>query len=278
MHLERGTVTPFLTGPFGVTILMYPSSDRKQAGMDISERTVLIVGGTSGIGLGLARRFVAAGSTVIVGGRNTGRVDDLETVEIDVADPDSIVRARDEVLARHPGLDVVVTMSGVMLVEDLRDPAHITQAETTIAINLLGTIRVIDAFTPHLIERGGGNLITVTSGIAFLPFPLMPTYAASKAGVHAYTESLRAQLAGTGVEVTELIPPAVATAGQEQVNPAALPLDGFLDEVIELLSENPTSNEILVKGVLMHRWAERDGTYAELVERRSRSLSTLPGR
>ncbi|WP_297617963.1 SDR family oxidoreductase [Nocardia sp.] len=249
--------------------------------MDISGRTVLIVGGTSGIGLGLARLFVAAGSTVIVGGRNTGRVDDLETVEtveIDVADPDSIVRARDEVLARHPGLDVVVTMSGVMLVEDLRDPAHITQAETTIAINLLGTIRVIDAFTPHLIERGGGTIITVTSGIAFLPFPLMPTYAASKAGVHAYTESLRAQLAGTGVEVTELIPPAVATAGQEKVNPAALPLDGFLDEVIELLSVNPTSNEILVNGVLMHRWAERDGTYAELVERRSQSLGALPGR
>ncbi|MCU1644102.1 MAG: Oxidoreductase [Nocardia sp.] len=279
--IERGTVAPFLTGPFGVTILMYPSSDRKQTDMDISGRTVLIVGGTSGIGLGLARLFVAAGSTVIVGGRNTGRVDDLETVEtveIDVADPDSIVRARDEVLARHPGLDVVVTMSGVMLVEDLRDPAHITQAETTIAINLLGTIRVIDAFTPHLIERGGGTIITVTSGIAFLPFPLMPTYAASKAGVHAYTESLRAQLAGTGVEVTELIPPAVATAGQEKVNPAALPLDGFLDEVIELLSVNPTSNEILVNGVLMHRWAERDGTYAELVERRSQSLGALPGR
>jgi uncharacterized oxidoreductase len=169
-------------------------------------------------------------------------------------------------------------MSGVMLVEDLRDPAHITQAEPTIAINLLGTIRVIDAYTPHLIERGSGNIITVTSGIAFLPFPLMPTYGASKAGVHAYTESLRAQLAGTGVEVTELIPPAVATAGQEKVNPAALPLDGLLDEVIELITKNPTANEILVKGVLQHRWAERDGTYAELVERRSQSLNTLPGR
>jgi uncharacterized oxidoreductase len=257
---------------------MYPSLDREKTDMDISERTVLIVGGTSGIGLGLARRFVAAGSTVIVGGRNTGRVDDLETVEIDVTDPDSILRARDEVLANHPDLDVVVTMSGVMLVEDLRDPAHITQAETTIAVNLLGTIRVIDAFTPHLIKRGSGNIITVTSGIAFLPFPLMPAYGASKAGVHAYTESLRAQLAGTGVEVTELIPPAVATAGQEKLNPAALPLDGFLDEVIELITENPTSNEILVKGALRLRWAERDGTYAELLERRSQSLNTLPGR
>ncbi len=95
--------------------------------------------------------------------------------------------------------------------------------------------------------------------------------------MHPYTESLRAQLAGTGVEVTELIPPAVATAGQEKVNPAALPLEGFLDEVIELITATPTPNEIVVKAALPHRWAERDGTYAGLVERRSQSLSTLPG-
>ena len=246
--------------------------------MDINNRTVFIVGGTSGIGLGLARRFAAAGGTVIVGGRNTAGASDLETVSIDVTDPSSVERARDEVLAAHPDLDVVVTMSGVMLIEDLRDPAHFSAANETVAVNLLGTIRVIDAFTPHLVERGDGTIITVSSGIAFLPFPLMPTYAAAKAGVHAYSEALRAQLAGTGVEVTELVPPAVATAGQENVNPAALPLAGFLDEVVALLSQNPTPNEILVEGVKMHRWAERDGTYAALVERRSQSLSSLPGR
>lgn len=246
--------------------------------MDISNRTVLIVGGTSGIGLGLARRFVAAGSTVIVGGRNTNKVKDLETVDIDVTDPDSVLRARDEVLARHPDLDVVVTMSGVMLIEDLRDPAHFSQAETTIAVNLVGTIRVLDAFTPHLITRGGGDLITVSSGIGFLPFPLMPSYGASKAGVHAYTESLRAQLAGTGVEVTELIPPAVANAGQEKLNPAALPLDDYLDEVISLITENPTPNEVVVKAANRLRWAERDGTYADLMRLRSESLSALPAR
>ena len=246
--------------------------------MDITHRTALIVGGTSGIGLGLARRFAAAGSTVVVGGRTPGRVDDLETVEIDVTDPASVLRARDEVLAAHPDLDLVVTMSGVMHIEDLRDPAHFAQSESSIAVNLLGTIRVIDAFTPHLVRRGGGTVITVTSGIAFLPFPLMPGYAASKAGVHAYTEALRAQLAGAGVEVVELIPPAVATAGQEDVNPAALPLEGFLDEVVGLLSAEPTPKEVLVRGVMQHRWAERDGTYAELVERRSQSLATLPGR
>jgi len=246
--------------------------------MHIGTHTVLIVGGTSGIGLGLARRFAAAGSTVVVGGRTPGRVVDLETVEIDVTDPASVLRARDEVLAAHPDLDVVVTMSGVMHIEDLRDPAHFALSESSIEVNLLGTIRVVDAFTPHLVQRGAGTVITVTSGIAFLPFPLMPGYAASKAGVHAYTEALRAQLAGAGVEVVELIPPAVATAGQEKVNPAALPLEGFLDEVVDLLGRTPTPREVLVRGVLQHRWAERDGTYAELVERRSQSLATLPGR
>ncbi len=246
--------------------------------MHIDNRTVLIVGGTSGIGLGLARRFADAGSTVVVGGRDTSRVEGLETVTVDVTDPDSIRRARDEVLAQHPDLDTVVTMSGVMLIEDLRDPAHITQAETTIAVNLLGTIRVIDAFTPHLVGRGSGDIITVTSGIGFLPFPLMPSYGASKAGVHAYTEALRAQLDGTGVEVSELIPPAVANAGQEKLNPAALPLGDFLDEVISLLTKNPTPHEIVVKAAQRLRWAERDGTYAELLRQRSQSLSTLPGR
>jgi len=246
--------------------------------MDISNRTVLIVGGTSGIGLGLARRFAAAGSTVIVAGRDTSRVDDLESVRIDVTDAASVLTARDHVLTAHPDLDLVVTMSGVLLQEDLRDPAHFAVAETTIAVNLLGTIRVIDAFTPHLVTRGAGDIITVTSGIGFLPFPLMPSYGASKAGVHAYTEALRAQLSGTGVTVTELIPPAVATAGQEKVNPAALPLDGFLDEVVGLLTQTPTPNEIVVQAAQRLRWAERDGTYGELLAARSQSLAALPGR
>lgn len=117
-----------------------------------------------GFGLGLERRFAAAGSTVIVAGRDTSKAGDLETVQIDVTDAASVARARDEVLAAHPELDVLVTMSGVMLMEDLRDPAPFDAAETTITVNLLGTIRAIDAFTPHLIGRGGADIITVSSG------------------------------------------------------------------------------------------------------------------
>jgi short-subunit dehydrogenase involved in D-alanine esterification of teichoic acids len=252
--------------------------------MDISARTVLVVGGTSGIGLGLARRLARAGSTVVVAGRDTTTTLDLATsegigsVRLDVTDPDSVLRARDEVLAQHPDLDLVVTMSGVMLVEDLRDPQHFDAAQRTIDVNLVGTIRVIDAFTPHLMALGRGDLITVTSGIAFLPFPLMPTYGASKAGVHAYTEALRAQLVDTGVRVTELVPPAIATAGQEKLNPAALPLEQYLDEVLALLTVDPTPGEVVVQAAQRLRWAERDGTYAALLEQRSQSLSTLPGR
>ncbi|MEV7803149.1 SDR family NAD(P)-dependent oxidoreductase [Microbispora sp. NPDC088329] len=252
--------------------------------MDITNRTVFIAGATSGIGLEFARRFAAAGSSVVVGGRRAdllGRLaaEGFDTVPIDVTDQDSVGRARDTILRGHPGLDTIVTMSGIGIPEDLRDPAHFAAAQQMIDTNLLGTIRVIDAFTPHLVGRGAGTVITVTSGIAFLPFPVMPTYAASKAAVHAYSEALRAQLDGTGVEVSELVPPAVATT-PEQVrrNPRALDLAEFATEVMDLLRADPTPHEILVEGVLMHRWAERDGTYADLVAQRSRALATLPGR
>ncbi|QCR42684.1 oxidoreductase [Curtobacterium sp. SGAir0471] len=246
--------------------------------MDISNRTVFIAGGTSGIGAGLARRFRDAGSTVVVGGRRTADLDDVESVTVDVTDAASVLAARDEVLAAHPDLDLVITMSGVMLTEDLRDPAHVAQAEQSVAVNLLGTIRVVDAFTPHLLAQGHGDVLTVTSGIGFTPFPLMPTYGATKAAVHSYTESLRAHLAGTGVGVSELVPPAVATAGQEQLNPNALPLEAFLDEVVGLLSQDPTPHEVVVERARPLRWSERDGTYDEMLAQRSGALSMLPGR
>ena len=252
--------------------------------MDISNRTVFIAGATSGIGLELARRFAGAGSVVIIGGRRTDLLgqraaEGFATVEVDVTDSGSVDRARDTILRGHPGLDTVVTMSGVMIPEDLRDPAHFGDAEKTIDTNLLGTIRVIDAFIPHLVARGSGAIITVSSGIGFLPFPVMPTYAASKAAVHAYSEALRAQLDGTGVDVCELVPPAVATRPEaKQRNPRALDLADFATEVTDLLQADPTPHEILVKGVLMHRWAERDGTYDDLVAQRSLALAMLPGR
>jgi uncharacterized oxidoreductase len=252
--------------------------------MDITNTTIFIAGGTSGLGLALARSLRAAGSTVVVGGRRTELLEELAaegfgTVRVDVADPDSITTARDEVLAAYPDLSALLTMSGIMEPEDLRDPAFLEVAERTVTTNLLGTIRLVAAFTPHLVGRGAGTIVTVSSGIAFVPFPLTPTYGATKAGVHSYSVSLREQLRGTGVEVAELAPPAVRTTlmGMQDAE-WAMPLDEFVTEATGLLAQQPTPDEVLVERVHLQRSAERTGAYAERLAQNAAALSSLPGR
>lgn len=249
--------------------------------MDLTSRTVLVVGATSGLGLALARRVADAGSTVVVGGRRRDLLDriaaehpGLGTVTVDVTDPASIAAAREAVLAEHPDLDTVVTMSGVMLPEDLRDPGHLEVAERVVATNLLGTIRVATAFTPHLIARGSGAIVTVSSGLGFVPFPLTPTYGATKAAVHSYSQSLREQLRDTGVEVVELVPPHVATTlmGMQDV-PSAMPVDAFTEEVVALLGQDPTPEEVLVSRVRPLRRAEVEGTLPGLLAQNAGLLS-----
>lgn len=177
--------------------------------MDITNSTVFMPGATSGIGLALALRLQQAGSTVVVGGRRQALLDSiaaehgLDTVQVDVADAESIQQAAETVLAAHPALDTLVTMSGIMRNEDLRDPAHISDAVEIVETNLVGTIRLIDAFLPHLLGRPSATVMTVSSGLAFVPLTATPTYSATKAGVHAYTQALRQQLVGSSVEVLE---------------------------------------------------------------------------
>ncbi|PYY45872.1 SDR family oxidoreductase [Curtobacterium sp. MCBD17_023] len=239
--------------------------------MDTTNSTVFIPGATSGIGLALALRLQAAGSTVVIGGRRQALLDSLAeehglgTVQIDVADADSIRAAADQVLAAHPGLDTLVTMSGIMRNEDLRDPGHIEDALETIQTNLVGTIRLIDAFLPHLLTRPAATVMTVSSGLAFVPLTATPTYSATKAGVHSYTQALRQQLAGTAVEVLELAPPAVQTDLMGGADFGGMPLDAFVDEVMTIIEAGGTS-EVLVQNVQPLRWAERDGTHQQILE------------
>jgi uncharacterized oxidoreductase len=246
-------------------------------GMDISGNTLFIPGATSGIGLGLALRLLDLGNTVIIGGRRTELLEQIRaehpaihTVEIDTADAASIVRARDEVLSAHPDLDALVTMAGIMVPELLHgaDHAadHLAVAERTIATNLLGPIRLIAAFEPHLASRPRATIMTVSSGLGFVPLPFTPTYSATKAAIHSFTESLRVQLAGTSIQVIELVPPAVQTPlmGQ-QVSPMAMPLEAYLDEVLSNLVQDPGAREILVANVVPIRHAVRDGKYDEVL-------------
>lgn len=241
--------------------------------MQTTGNTILITGATSGIGLGLAERFAAAGNTVVVGGRRQELLDEFtsahpgsSSVRIDVSDPTSIAAAAESVAARHPDLNVVVTMAGVMQPENLGDPAHLDVAEATVETNLLGTIRTASAFLPLLQRRPDGVLMTVSSGLAFVPLPLTPTYSATKAAVHSYTQSLRVQLAPSGVQVVELVPPAVRTTllGQQD-DESAMPLDEFLDETMRILAEQPDVEEVLVDRVRVLRFAEAEGRHAEVL-------------
>lgn len=240
--------------------------------MQIDSSTVFIPGATSGIGLGLALRLRAAGSTVIVGGRRTERLEAIAaehpgigTVEIDTADPASILRARDEVVARYPGLDAVVLMAGIMEPEEFKEPASLEIAERTVVTNLLGPIRLVHAFLPQLRSRESATIVTVSSGLASVPLAVTPTYNATKAAIHSLSETLRVQLETTGVRVVELVPPATQTdlMGLKD-NPTALPLEDFLDEVMGILETQPEVAEVLVQRVQWQRYAEREGRYDEV--------------
>lgn len=241
--------------------------------MNTTGNTIFIPGATSGIGLALARRLQAAGNTVIIGGRRTELLDRLAaehgfgTVRVDIADPGSITEATADVVARYPGLDVLVAMAGIMRVEDWTTPGFLADAEAVVTTNVLGPIRLIAALTEHLQTRPGATVVTVSSGLAHVPLRHTPSYNASKAAIHQLSESIRLQLEPHGVRVVELVPPAVRTTllpGHETAE-FAMPLDEFADEVMELLAQQPEAHEILVERVGFLRHAESRGDYDQVV-------------
>lgn len=240
----------------------------------ITGNTIFIPGATSGIGLALALALQGRGNTVIIGGRRTALLEQLAaehpglgTVTIDITDAGSIQAAAAEVLAEHPDLNVLITMAGVMRVEDWTTSGFLAGAEEVVTTNLLGTIRLVAAFVEHLQKQPEATLMTVSSGLAFTPLKVTPSYNASKAGVHMLTETLRLQLAGTGVRVLELEPPSVATdliPGQQE-SPFAMPLPDYISEVLEILENRPEASEIQVERVKFLRYGEARGDYAQTV-------------
>jgi len=241
--------------------------------MNLTENTIFIPGATSGIGLALALRLKARGNTVIIGGRRRALLDSLaaehgfDTVRIDTADAESITSAAAEIITRHPDLNVVVAMAGIMVAEDWHDAAFLPTAESIVTTNVLGPIRLVAAFIEHLRSRPAASIVTVSSGLASVPLRSTPTYNASKAFVHMLSESIRLQLADTTVQVIELVPPAVRTSlmpGQER-SEIAMPLDEFADEVVALLETEPDGREILVERVKFLRFAEVRGDYDQVV-------------
>ena len=187
--------------------------------MRLTGRTILITGGSAGIGLAFALKFLELGNEVIVTGRRQAVLDEvkarhprLHTIRGDVADPDEVAALATQVKAEFPRLDVLMNNAGIGTPQNLR------QAETNLAgamaqldVNVGGVVRMTSALI-DILTANRGTIINVSSMLAFVPVPALPIYSATKAAVHSYTQSLRFQLEESGVEVIELMPPAIETA------------------------------------------------------------------
>jgi len=238
--------------------------------MQMRDNTILITGGGRGIGRGLAEAFHAEGNQVIIAGRGKKALEETVTANpgmmsavLDMTDGAAFARFAQQMKRDHPALNVVILNAGIMRTETVHraDPKD---AEEIIATNLLGPIRLTAALLPMLLAQPRAAIMTVSSGLAFVPLAVTPTYCATKAAIHSYTQSLRYQLRQTPVEVLELIPPYVQTEllGPGQLeDPNAMPLKDFIAETMQILKHSPEATEICVERVKPLRRAEAGGDY-----------------
>ena len=238
--------------------------------MNLSGNTILITGGGSGIGRGLAEQFHKLGNQVVIAGRRQHALDEataanpgMKSLQLDIDHPAAIRAFAAQAIAEFPSLNVLINNAGIMRAEKLlAQPPDLADAEAIVTTNLLGPIRLTAAFLPHLQQQPHATIVNVSSGLAFLPLALTPTYCATKAAIHSYTQSLRYQFKGTTTEVLELIPPYVATHLMSGANdPHAMPLGAYIAEVMGILKTQPTPREICVENVKGLRFAAESGKY-----------------
>jgi uncharacterized oxidoreductase len=238
--------------------------------MKLFGNTILITGGGSGIGRGLAEAFHRLGNQVVIAGRRKQMLDEttdanpgMKSLVLDIEKRESILAFCAQVVTSFPSLNVLINNAGIMRVENLVDQQpDLADSEAIIPTNLLGPIRLTAALMPLLKKQPSATIMNVSSGLAFLPLAITPTYCATKAAIHSYTQSLRYQLRTTSIEVVELAPPYVATDLMNgSSDPRAMPLDKFIAEVMEILKTQPTPAEFCVDNVKGLRNAEREGRY-----------------
>ncbi|WP_316845808.1 SDR family oxidoreductase [Pedobacter psychrodurus] len=223
--------------------------------MKLQNSTILITGGTSGIGLEMVKQFIQQGATkVIITGRDAAKLERtkkqypaIHTVQSNVSEPGDIEELYRQVTAMFPELNIIVNNAGIMrdlnLLDTSMDLHNITMEIDT---NLSGTIRMVHQFLPHLLTKKTAAIVNISSGLAFIPFPLSPVYSATKAGIHAYTRILRLQLKNTGVKVFEVVPPSTETPL----------LNGFPDVDLEKSAPSMKVDKMVeqaIKGILKDR-------------------------
>lgn len=245
--------------------------------MQLSNNTIVITGGTSGIGLGFARRFAAAGNRVIICGRRKERLEQIsrtipaiEAVVCDVSDADERERLHRWVVEHHPATNILINNAGVQLLTDMTRPVDLGRVRHEIETNLVAPVHLASLFAPHLKTKDPAAIINISSGLAMTPLAFMPVYCATKAAVHSLTMSLRYQLQNTPIRVFEIAPPAVDTelgqdrrADKSQTH-GGMPVEEFLDDAMHALAADTWEAPI---GGAKSRWHTRQADF-EAMNRR----------
>jgi uncharacterized oxidoreductase len=227
--------------------------------MKLTGNTILITGGSSGIGRALAEAFHLLGNQVIVAGRRKALLDEvtranpgMDAIELDISDAASIRNAADTLIAKYPALNVVINNAGIMPFDDAAGALDDEQAVKLVNTNLLGPVRVSAAFIDHLKRQPDATLINNSSVLAFVPLAATALYSATKAAIHSYTLSQRFALRDTSVRVLEIAPPWVDTdLIHKSGDPRAMPLDQFITQTMAKLAT--ATEEVVVDAVLPMR-------------------------
>jgi len=220
--------------------------------MILSGRTVLVTGGTSGIGLGIAAAFYKAGSRVVVCGRNPEKLSavasqfpGIATIRCDVGDAEEREALAEEVLGNFPELDILVNNAGIQRYIDLKKGYDdLKSGEDEISMNFVSLVEITSLFIRRLLDQSSAAIINISSGLGFMPMLKTPIYNATKAAIHTYTLVLRQQLENTSVKVFEVVPPMVDTdLNREGRNRASLKYRGisvadYIPSVIQGLEDD----------------------------------------
>jgi len=244
--------------------------------MRLTGNTILITGGTSGIGRALAEAFHQRGNQVIIAGRRQALLNEIAAahpgmrgMQLDVEDPGAVDAFAAGIREEFPALNVLINNAGISRPEDLAaDTIDLSAARSIIQTNIISVLHLTAALLPNLKQQPNSTIVTTSSGLAFVPLTAFPTYCASKAFLHSWLQSLGFQLRETSVEVLELAPPYVQTelgGPQQASDPNAMPLADYIAEAMQLLSDTDSSHgEILVERVKPLRWAEKNGDYEQV--------------
>jgi len=244
--------------------------------MELSGNTILITGGTSGIGRALGEAFYRLGNCVIVTGRRQALLDEITAAHpgmygfsLDLQNAEAIDVFAAQIQRDFPALNVLINNAGISLPEDLTaDAIDVSVTRALLQTDVMSVLQLTQALLPALRSQPASVLMATSSALAFVPLAAFPTYCASKAFLHSWLESVRFQLRNTSVEVLELVPPYVQTelTGAEQAkDPYAMPLDEFIAEVMQLLGDpRPPLGEILVNSSHELRFASQQGKYEQL--------------